>query len=173
MRIFIAIPISEKLQKEVEKYREFYPDLPVRWLKDKNLHITLIPPWEEKNLGEARDILKSAENKIGPAGLRFHRVSFGPNRNLPRLIWATGKAPKQIIELKKLLENALKMPSEKDNFLLHLTLARFRPEDFKNFPIQKIDDEINWQEATNEFAIMRSHLFNRGADYEILERFNL
>ena len=35
MRIFAAIPVSEKLQNEVLKYREFYPDLPVRWLEGK------------------------------------------------------------------------------------------------------------------------------------------
>ncbi len=41
MRIFIAFPISERLQKEVVKYSEFYPDLAVNWLEGKNLHITL------------------------------------------------------------------------------------------------------------------------------------
>ncbi|MCL5004467.1 MAG: RNA 2',3'-cyclic phosphodiesterase [Patescibacteria group bacterium] len=173
MRIFIAIPISKKLQKEIEKYREFYSDLPARWLEGKNLHITLIPPWEEDNIDEVKDILKTIESKIGSFEMNFEKVSFGTNSYSPRLIWAIGKTPKQIIELKKLLENALNMPSERNDFLLHLTLARFRPEDFKNFPVKKIDDKINWREIVEEFIIMRSHLSRNGAEYEILERFRL
>lgn len=187
MRIFIAIPISENLQKEIVKYREFYPDLSVRpvrngrisngvrWLEGKNLHITLIPPWklEENSLELIKKVLKPLEGKIGPITADFNRVSYGPNRNSPRLIWAIGKAPKAIIGLKKALEESLDKPSERNEFLLHLTLARFKPEDFQFFPIKKIDDEINWKETFNEFAIMQSHLSPNGADYEILERFKL
>lgn len=173
MRIFIAIPISEKLQKEIVKYQGLYPDLPVRWLEGKNLHITLIPPWEEGKIEEVKAILKSLENKFGLFEIYFNNVSFGPNFYNPRLIWATGKAPEQIVKLKKTLEENLKKPSEHNDFLLHLTLARFKPEDFKNFSIEKINDEINWRDTADEFVIMQSHLSRSGADYEILERYKL
>lgn len=173
MRIFIAIPVSEKLQNEVLKYRELYPDLAARWLEGKNLHITLIPPWEEENIEKVKIILKPLENKFGRFEMEFNSVSFGPNDYNPRLIWATGKAPKEIIKLKKSLEELLRMPSERDSFLLHLTIARFNPSEFKHFPIKKINDEINWKDAAKEFAIMRSRLSRSGADYEILEKFNL
>lgn len=173
MRIFIAIPISKKLQKEVKKYREFYPDLKIRWLEGKNLHITLIPPWEEKNVEKVKAVLRPLENKFSQFEIEFKSVFFGPNQYNPRLIWATGKAPEQIVKLKKDLESALKMPSGKNEFLLHLTLSRFRPEDFRNFSVKKINDEINWQDTANEFVIMRSHLSRSGADYEILKRFKL
>lgn len=175
MRIFIALSILEKLQNEVLKYREFYPDLPVRWLENKNLHITLIPPWEEKeeDIEKIKSVLKSLENKIGPIAVEFKRVSYGPNSYFPRLIWATGKAPEAIVEFKKALEQGLGRQAEKNEFLLHLTLARFKPEDFQSFPIKKIDDEINWKETFNEFVIMHSRLSPDGADYEILERFRL
>lgn len=173
MRIFVALPISEKLQKEVEKFQELYPDLKVRWLDGKNFHITLIPPWEEKNIDKIKSILKLSENKTGPIVTDFIRVFFGPNLYNPRLIWAIGKAPEQIIKLKKDLENMLKMPSERNDFLLHLTLARFKPENFQFFPIKKIDDKINWKEIFNEFVIMQSHLSLNGADYEVLEKYKL
>lgn len=173
MRIFIAIPISKKLQGEIMEYRKFYQNLPARWLEGKNLHITLIPPWEEKNIEKTKEILKPLENKFGEIEMEFNKVFFGPNPRSPRLIWATGKAPNQIIDLKKTLEKILNKPVERKNFLLHLTIARFQPEKFKDFPIKKIDDEINWKEVAEEFVIMRSHLSRQGADYEILERFKL
>ena len=111
--------------------------------------------------------------KTGPITADFNSVSFGPNRNFSRLIWAIGKAPEAIIVLKKALEESLNKPSERNDFLLHLTLARFKPEDFQFFTIKKIDDEINWKETFNEFVIMQSHLSPKGADYEIVEKYKL
>ena len=169
----MALPISEQLQKNVMKYREFYPDLPVRWLEGKNLHITLIPPWEEKNIEEIEKKLKPLENKSGEIEIKFNNVSFGPNRYNPRLVWATGEASRKIIELKKSLEEVLNKPAERNNFLLHLTIARFRPEDFINFTIKQIIDEVAWKEIAKEFVIMCSHLSRAGANYEILRKFKL
>ncbi len=175
MRVFIAFPISERLQKEVEKYREFYPDLAVNWLEGKNLHITLIPPWseEENNIDKIKEILKLLEGKTGSIAAVLNRVSYGPNFHSPRLIWATGKTPETFGGFKKSLERLLGKPGERNEFLLHLTLARFRPEDFQFFPVKKIDDEINWEETFNEFVMMRSHLSSGGADYEIMEKYKL
>jgi len=173
MRIFIAIPISEKLQKKIANYRDFYHGLPVRWLEGKNLHITLVPPWEEDDIDKVDKILKPLENKFGKIEIGFKNISFGPNPRNSRLIWATGKTPQKIIELKKSLEQVLNKPSKRKDFLLHLTIARFRPEDFKNFPIKKIDDKMNWQDIAEEFVIMQSHLSRQGADYEILKRYRL
>ncbi len=67
----------------------------------------------------------------------------------------------------------MKKPGERNEFLFHLTLARFRPEDFQFFTVKKIDDEINWEEIFNEFVIMRSRLSSDGADYEIMEKYKL
>ncbi len=173
MRIFIAIPISKRLQEQVLNYQKFYSDLPVRWLEGKNLHITLIPPWEEENIAEIEKKLRLLENKLGEFEMEFNSVSFGPNKRNPRLIWVIGKAPGKIIELKKILEGVLNKPSERNNFLLHLTIARFRPEDFHNFPIKNINDKVNWKDTAKKFVIMRSHLSRKGADYEILKRYKL
>lgn len=175
MRIFIALSISEQLRDKALKYRKFYPDPVIRWIEGKNLHITLIPPWEEKekNTETIKSVLKLIEGKTGPITANFNRVSFGPDSRSPRLIWAVGKAPEALVGFRKTLEETLKKTGERNNLLLHLTLARFKPEDFQFFPVQKIDDEIDWRETFGEFVVMRSRLSPKGADYEILERFKL
>ena len=65
------------------------------------------------------------------------------------------------------------MPSERDDFLLHLTIARFNPSEFRRFRAREINDKINWKDGAREFAIMRSRLSRGGADYEIIEKFKL
>lgn len=51
---------------------------------------------------------------------------------------------------------------------MHLTLARFREEDFTNFPAKKLDEEVVWNETASSIVLMQSHLSRQGADYEIL-----
>lgn len=169
-RLFVAIPISEKLQIQVLDWSRNYKNLPVRWLSGKNLHITLVPPWYTQDIASVKEDLESLKGKIASFEVKFETVSFGPKQSSPRLIWASGKTPPQIIELKTLSEKALNHPPENRPFLLHLTLARFRPEEFKDFSLKKLDEKINWMENINSIVLMESHLSQKGADYEILEK---
>ena len=41
-RIFIAINLPENIKKKLADYREKWPDLPARWTKTDNIHITLV-----------------------------------------------------------------------------------------------------------------------------------
>lgn len=178
-RLFVAIPISEDLQNQAFNFRKNYKNLHVRWLSGKNLHITLVPPWYTQDIASVKEKLESLKGKISPFNVKFENISFGPNQSSPRLIWASGKTPPQIIELKTLSEKALgeknlgekafNRQPENRPFILHLTLARFRPEDFKNFPIKSLDERIDWVENINSIVLMESHLSQQGADYEILQ----
>ena len=38
-RVFVAVPISSELQKEILGWEGGFQKLPVRWLSGKNLHI--------------------------------------------------------------------------------------------------------------------------------------
>lgn len=174
-RLFVAIPISEAIQDQVLNFRKNYQNLPVRWLSGKNLHITLVPPWYTQDIASVKEKLESLKGKIQSFNIKFEKISYGPNAREPRLIWASGKTPPQIIELKALSEKALNRPPEtgppeKRDFILHLTLARQtrseRSERSVPFPL---DEKIDWVENINSIILMESHLSQKGADYEILQ----
>lgn len=169
-RIFIAIGLSESLQKEVLEWESGIKHIPARWIAGKNLHITLVPPWyaEENEIPKIKRILADAGRNIKPFKLDFRKVSFGPLPRTPRLIWAEGSASEELIKLKKLVESALKQKQEKRPFLPHLTLARFQPEDFNNFAVKTLSEKVDWEEKTESFVLMESHTLPSGADYEIL-----
>lgn len=180
-RIFFAVSVSEDLQKEILKWQKKYlgsqpsfakaTEGKIRWLAGKNLHITLIPPWYT---GDVESVIKKLKNlEIKSFNIEFNRVTYGPDPKRPRLIWAEDKAPKGILELKSRLEEILDKKPEKRPFTLHLTIARFRPETFSSFSIQQLDERVLWQEKVNSFVLMEAHLSPKGADYEILETFNL
>jgi 2'-5' RNA ligase len=129
MRVFIGIKIGEELQKKILEWEKYYKNLPVRWLAPENLHITLIPPWEENIIEKAKGKLESI--KKGKFEIVFDKISFGPDSRYPRLIWAEGN-------------------------LFHLTLARFDPKKFKDFPIKKLNEKVDWQEKVSEVCLFQS-----------------
>src|SRR6266540_3512422 len=104
MRIFIAIPISSNLQSVIRVWQKEHSQLMVRWVKGKNLHITLIPPREETDIKSLKDRLSQLRGRFKPFEIELREITFGPHQNKRKLIWAQGPATKQIIELRDTIE---------------------------------------------------------------------
>ncbi len=173
-RVFIAIGISSGLQKEIFDWEKKFGNLPVRWLSGKNLHITVIPPWYDDNEGIRNNkiVLKEAAETINSFEFSLKRASYGPDVHSPRLVWAEGReTPEELVKLKNNLNQVLKIGKDNRPFKLHLTLARFRQEEFPRFPVKTLNDNINWSEKAGSILLMESHLSSSGADYEVLEEF--
>ena len=173
MRIFIGIPASEKIKAKAFEFYRQHQDLPGQWIKPKNLHITLVPPWEIME-HEAHDIKQKLKKvDFQQFEVIFEDISFGPNPREPRLIWARGSVPKQIDDFRLKIYEALGQTPDNRQFRLHMTLARFRSEDFGHFALQRLDENINWKEKVKSFVLMQSHLLPQGVEYEVLEEFDL
>lgn len=172
-RIFIALKISEELQALIMKREAEWDNLPVRWLKGKNLHITVIPPWYVQDIQPVINLLKTLEGATGKIEMQFNTVCLGPDPRSPRLIWTEGGPPGQLPFLKKKLERLLKLKPEKRPFLLHLTLARFKPENFKDFADKKFRETVDWKDTATSLVLMESKLSPSGADYDVLAEIKL
>ncbi len=170
-RIFIGIKFRGN-KKDLRVFRKKYSNLSLRFISDKNLHITLIPPWYEENVSGIVSFLK--EIKLPSSfNVRLAKVELAPNKRKPHLIWAQGKAPKKLLHLKKIIEQKLNKFNFKREFKLHLTLARFKTRDFKKFPIKKIEEKINWNFKVSSFILYESILGKNGSKYRIIEKFKL
>lgn len=170
-RIFIALPLDGEAKGKVKEIISRYKNLQVRWLKPEALHFTLIPPWyaDEKEITKTKETLK----KIARESKAFHglltRVRPGPDPRRPRLLWAEGETPEEFIRLKKALEDNFKKEPEKRAPKLHLTIARFRHEEFK---IQ-LEEKILWKLNFDRIELWESVLKRSGAEYKILASFPL
>jgi 2'-5' RNA ligase len=167
MRVFIGIKISEQLQQQILVWQKKFTQLPVRWITGRNLHITLIPPWEEYDVSGLKKLIKEIPT-TDSFEIELQKITYGPNWRQPRLIWASGQTPQKIIQLKQSLEQALQIKSGSRPFVLHLTLARFRPENFSSFPIQNINEKVSWKEKIKSFQLIESQLKRSGAEYKVL-----
>lgn len=165
MRLFLALAVPPNIIANAAEWRARFSDLPVRWLPDQHLHITIVPPWDDVDELPITEALREAEGKIGPISLRFDRVRLAPNPRDPRLIWADGQSTSQLLQLKRHLENTLDIEPDRRPFRLHLMLARFSPEQLSQFRDQHLSEDVAWSGIFSEFILMRSDLFPAGVEY--------
>jgi 2'-5' RNA ligase len=181
-RIFIAINLPEKIKKELISFKEKYLELPARWVKKENLHITLafLGYVKDEDIPKIIEISKNVASKHGPFSIKIVKVSYGPPKvSPPRMVWAIGEKNESLWKLQEDLKKALmemKIPQleeeEGRGFIPHITLARIRKWEFKQMEPEErpeIDEDVNFSFEVKSIEIMESHLKRRGAEYTVLE----
>ncbi|MDP2909652.1 MAG: RNA 2',3'-cyclic phosphodiesterase [bacterium] len=159
-RIFIAINLPEELKEELMKYKDRYFDLPVKWTKKENLHITLefLGNIDEKNLPS---IFKGAEDfaqKTPPFTIKLDKINYFPDGQMPKYIFATGNATRS------------------DLVDFHVTLARVREWQWRQInPDEKpdVEEEIDLSFEVKSIEVMESYLKQGGPDYRVLKSYPL
>jgi len=156
-RIFIAINLPDHIKEKLVSYQLKWPDLPVRWTKEDNLHITL------EFLGNLSDdeVMKVCQDteefakKHKSFTVALDKISYGPPGKMPpRMVWVSG--PK-ITEL---------------NLIPHITLGRIKAWEFRKIEPEERPDvaqEISLSFEVNSLEVVESQLQKFGPDYTILE----
>lgn len=159
-RVFVGIKASKALQTKIFKWQKAHQDLPVRFIKSKNLHLTLIPPWYEEDPKDSIEKLKQIQFKTFKITFDKTFINF---KN--KVIWIESpNPPKKISQIQKKL--ALIFPfKEKRIFKTHLTIARFKDsKQLKDLELEK----INWQEEVSKITLFESKLGRKEANYKVL-----
>ena len=159
-RVFIGIKASKNLQNKIAKWQKANKNLPVRFIKPKNLHLTLIPPWYEENFQDIKSQIAKVE--FEKFTINFSAVYINFNN---RVIWTeTSKPPKAIFKLQKNLATIFRKYEERP-FKVHLTIARFK--DAK--PLKDVNfEKIKWQEKVSKITLFESILGKKEANYKVL-----
>lgn len=182
-RIFIAVNLNENIKKNLAVYEDKYLDLPGRWTRQENLHITLV------FLGNASDeeiveICKSIDKVVlrhQPFDITLNKICY--DKLPPRMVWAVGKNSAELGALQKDLESALYNfgggvydKRHEYKFTPHITLARINQSKLRQIEEDElpiINDTINQSFNAASIELMESELKRGGPQYTILESFNL
>src|SRR3989338_1165375 len=114
-RIFLAINIPGSLKEEMLSVRNKLPEVPCTWTSKENLHFTLVflGNTSDKELEEVVRRAKEVGEKHKKFSITLSRIKYGSSRNVPRMIWATGRSdseessdskrrmPKELLSLQK------------------------------------------------------------------------
>ena len=181
-RIFIAINLPEKIKSQLVKYQKKWPELPVRWTKKDNLHITLvfIGYLKDEEIPEICQTVEEMAGKNSIFTISLNKIVYAPPKKMPpRMVWASGEKSEQLTKLQRALENSLlasplkkNIKQEKRLYSPHITLGRIKRWDFKQLEIEErpsINENVSFNFEVSSIEIMESQLKRTGAEYTVLE----
>ena len=160
-RTFIAINLPEYVKNKLAKYQLRWPELPCRWTKKENLHITLeflgyLTDEELVEVCQKTDKIASGKEAFT---VKLDKICYGPGNKKPsKMVWATGEKIKEL------------------NIHPHVTLGRIKTWQFKQMdPDQRpeINEDIDLTFDVDSIEIMESKLERGGPKYTILQSCSL
>lgn len=181
-RIFIAVNLPRATKDRLAKTREKWPDLPVRWTKPENLHITLafVGYVKDEDVLNISNTAREIGKRRRPFTLRLTDLDLGPSGSPKRMIWANGEKSEELDALKNDLETALlhfqkKSTYRHKEFKPHITLARFDPKKWSQIPEKErfVSEEMRATFRIGSIEVMESKLKKSGAEYAVLESVEL
>jgi len=177
-RIFIAINLPEEIKKELSKFQYKWPELPAKWTKPENLHITLafLGYLSDEEVAKLCEITNEVAKRHLPFSINLNKISYGPPKKPPRMIWVIGKISKALNDLKNDLENEIsgKVGFQPENraFTPHITLARIKNWEFKKIDLEdrpKVEFDLSLSFEVSSIEVMESFLKKGGPEYTVLE----
>lgn len=178
MRTFLAVEIPQHIRKKIDTFiqEETGKNLPVKWVKFENLHITLkfLGEIDDKKKKEITPAIQEVAKKYPSFNMSLESVGCFPSPRNPRVLWIGAKeGSEQLCAIAQELEEKL-APfgfEEEKRFHAHLTIGRIKK-------FCKVDDILDKEIKTNSFPITSITLFKstlkpEGPIYEELARFNL
>jgi 2'-5' RNA ligase len=125
IRVFVGIKVASDIAEELAKLVKPLECLPIRLIPPLDMHLTLVPPWNEINVPDAIEKLQKAICGQQAFALTFEHLIYGPTRRRPRLLWVECAPNGEIVKMQALLLATFGQAQEKP-FRPHVTLARIR-----------------------------------------------
>ncbi len=178
MRTFLAIEVPKHIRKKINTLieEEEKKELPIKWVKFENLHITLkfLGEIDEKKKGEIIPVITDVSKKYTPFRMRLEGLGCFPGARNPRVLWIGVAECSEILgKIANELEEKLSQYGFKKEkrFHAHLTIGRV-----KRFC--KVDDILEKSIDTEAFSVNSVTLFKstlrpEGPVYEELKKFSL
>lgn len=124
-RVFVAIKMAPEIAEQLAWMARELERLPVRLIAPADIHLTLVPPWNEASISDAVGKLGGVAGRFGEFVLEFRHVGYGPEPRRPRFLWAECAAGPDLAQLRAALLQAFEQTDERA-FRPHVTLARLR-----------------------------------------------
>lgn len=133
-RVFVGLRVAPEIAQELAQRARSVSDPTTRLVPSEDLHLTLLPPWDEVPIAQTIERLRAASRGLEPFTLTFTRLSYWPNRHRPRLLCAECVPTHEISTLQSALLHAFGQKEDKP-FQPHVTLARMQRG--RRAPIEK------------------------------------
>jgi RNA 2',3'-cyclic 3'-phosphodiesterase len=172
MRLFIAIDLSKEAVSELQRLQNELIDENVKCSLSKSFHLTLkfLGEVKEKDVSELLNKLDKVNFK--EFTLTLDKLGVFSDSGEIKVLWVGIEKNEILTDLYSQIKKILPEFKNDKEFSPHLTLARIKSADNKNF-MKKINQaKVNKVEfKVSLFSLYRSTLTKDGAYYEVIEEF--
>jgi len=172
-KIFISINIPDKIKTKLIKTTQKWQNLPVKWTKEANLHITLLflGHVDEESLIEICQKVREVASSEDVFDIEFDEIELFPSPGEPRMVALTGQHNKQLLAIHEKIEKELNIfTSSKKTFRPHITLGKGRKykwEALENKP--SIKEKYPLTVTVETIDVMASDFGDGSSEYTIIE----
>ncbi len=172
-KIFISLNIPEQDRKRLARLAEKWHDLPVKWTRAANLHITLafLGFVLETDLPEICQKVAEAAQKNTIFDLEFDEISLFPSADEPRAVALIGRPSEELKNLVNSLEDTLDIAyAPRKSFRAHVTLGRIRKNKWAELETEpRILEKFAISLPVDAVDIMASDFDGGEGEYAVLE----
>ncbi len=188
-RIFIALPISEKIKKELAEIIKIKnSEMPkegggaIKWTSRENYHITILFLGDktEKEIEGIKSLLQVLAKNANKMNIVLSNLSLGISQKNPKIVWAKTEENKLLENLGAEVRDTLKerglWQNDGKKFFPHITLGRIKTFLWKRIDPEEIPDfeeKINLNFTCDKINLMESRLTPRGPIYTNIKEYKL
>ena len=154
-RVFVALKMAPATADELAKSAKELERYPVRLIASADIHLTLVPPWNEASMPDTVAKLRHVANECDEFTLEFRRIGYGPEPKRPRLLWVECAATPELVQLHAMSLVAFGQVDER-SFRPHVTLARLRGNGAKVARKHPIDRDLALSQRVGSVELMQS-----------------
>jgi hypothetical protein len=78
MRVFVGVKIAPEIASQLALLARELEQAPVKLVVAADIHLTLVPPWNETSTSEAIEKLRVTVGRFSEFALTFQNLSYGP-----------------------------------------------------------------------------------------------
>jgi len=138
-RIFVGIKIADDIARSLYDIASALKGPGIRIVAASDLHLTLVPPWNETLPSAAIATARRVACAIAPFSLAIEHVGYAPDLRHPRFLWAKCAASAELAALRAAMLAAFGQSDDRP-LRPHVTLARLRGNGraiARQFPIER------------------------------------
>ncbi|KKR22121.1 MAG: 2''''-5'''' RNA ligase [Candidatus Moranbacteria bacterium GW2011_GWA2_39_41] len=172
-KIFININLPDRTKKRLSRAIERWVDLPVKWVREENLHVSLffLGFVDDDSTYEVCEAVTRAAQTEEIFDIEFDTIKLSPSAEDPRVVVVTGKPNENLRNLAEKIEKELGIfTSAKKEFRPNITLGKVRKniwQDLSEKPV--INKEFPLLATVESVDVMASNFEGDDAEFVIVE----
>jgi len=154
-RVFVGLKIAPTIAQELAQYVHRVEHAPSRFVPCDDIHLTLMPPWNENTVADVIEKLCAMSSRLAPFPLAFTRLSYWPNHRRPRLLCVECVPTAEMAELQSALLDVLGQTNDRP-FKPHVTLARLKRGAKAASAKSALDQDLTLEQSIDTVELFQS-----------------